>query len=290
MSTDPNRQTGIADLAAENAFLRTEARIEAQKQWNATACGELEGDKDSADYFLAVEKDRFAQQAWALSYFDYSGYSGKRVLEIGIGQGTDLMRFAKGGAECYGVDITDNHLELTARNFALRGEKVDLRKADATQLPFPNSYFDCVYSFGVMHHIPEIDRVITEVHRVLKPGGTVMIALYHKWSAFHLVKWLLFKGFLKGDLFRLGYSGLLATIETGADGSAIKPHVKLYSRAETRRLMQNFAVDDVSVHQFFAEHILPSSMVGRLRNRDLPLSRLLGWYVACRARKAEADA
>jgi ubiquinone/menaquinone biosynthesis C-methylase UbiE len=268
--------------------VRIEARVEAQKQWNATACGELEGDKNTADYFLAVEKARFAQQAWAVSYFDYAGFAGKRVLEIGVGQGTDLMQFAKGGAECHGVDIADNHLDLTARNFALRGKDVDLRNADATQLPFPNSYFDCVYSFGVMHHIPEIERVIAEVHRVLKPGGTVMIALYHKWSAYHLVKWLLLKGLLKGDLFRLGYAGLLATIETGADGKTIKPYVKLYDKPRVRELMSRFSLQDVSVHQFFAEHLLPTSAVGQWRNWDLPLSSLFGWYVACRARKPEA--
>ncbi|MCV3243674.1 class I SAM-dependent methyltransferase [Mesorhizobium sp. ZC-5] len=269
--------------------MKSEARLEAQKQWNATACGELEGDKETPDYFLAVEKDRFAQQAWALEYFDYSRFAGKRVLEIGIGQGTDLMQFAKAGAECFGVDITDNHLELTARNFRLRGKKVDLRKADATQLPFPDGYFDCVYSFGVMHHIPEIDRVVAEVHRVLKPDGVIMVALYYKWSAFHLIKWLLLKGLLKGDMFKLGYSGLLATIETGADGKVVKPYVKLYGKAETRRLLQNFEVDDVSVHQLFAEHILPSSAVGRLRNKELPLSSVFGWYVACKARKAASS-
>lgn len=53
-------------------------------------------------------------------YFRYEGYAGKRVLEIGIGQGTDLMQFAKGGAIFHGADITDNHLKLTKCNFDLR--------------------------------------------------------------------------------------------------------------------------------------------------------------------------
>jgi hypothetical protein len=45
------------------------ARVEAQKQWNARACGELEGSKDSVEYFLRVESDRFGAQAWARDYF-----------------------------------------------------------------------------------------------------------------------------------------------------------------------------------------------------------------------------
>jgi ubiquinone/menaquinone biosynthesis C-methylase UbiE len=265
--------------------MNTEARTEAKKQWTRVACGELEGDKETVDYFLAVEKDRFAQQPWTPAYFEYSRFSEKRVLEIGIGQGTDLMQFAKAGADCWGVDITDNHLKLTARNFRLRDKKVELCKADATQLPFPDNSFDCVYSFGVLHHIPEVERAIAEVNRVLKPGGIAMIALYYKWSAFHLAKVL--RGVLDGDLFRLGYSGLLATIETGADGRLIKPYVRLYSKAEMRRLMRHFAIKDVSTHQLFASHFLPSSVARRLRNRELPFTRA-GWYVACRAEKVAA--
>jgi ubiquinone/menaquinone biosynthesis C-methylase UbiE len=265
--------------------VRHDARIEAQKQWNALACGELAGDKHTPDYFLAVERDRFAQQGWAKGYFGYANFGGKKVLEIGTGQGTDLMQFARGGAECYGVDITDNHLELTARNFALQGKKVSLQKADATELPFPDETFDCVYSFGVMHHIPEIERVIAEARRVLKPGGKLMLALYHKWSAFHMVKLLGLSGLLRGNLFRLGYDGLLATIETGADGKNFKPYVKLYTKGSMRQLLTDFAADDVSVHQFYAEHMVPSALAGSLRNRNLPLEGLFGWYVTCRAVK-----
>ena len=110
------------------------ARKHAQKQWNARACGELEGDKNSVDYFCRAEGDRYSQQDWVHDYFCYRDFSGKRVLEIGVGQGTDLMQFAKAGAICFGVDITDNHLALTKRNFASHDKDVDLRKADATQL------------------------------------------------------------------------------------------------------------------------------------------------------------
>ena len=247
--------------------MQKSARLEAQKQWNARACGELDGEKDTIDYFLNVEEDRYAQQGWALEYFGFDHYSGKKVLEIGVGQGTDLMQFAKAGADCYGVDITDNHLELTRKNFYLRGKQVDLSKTDATQLPFPANYFDCVYSFGVLHHIPEIEKVLDEVHRVLKPGGQLMIALYHKWSAFHFAI-LLRNGLLRGWLFSKGYDGLLATIEKGADGIHTKPYVKLYSKRDVANLMADFLIADISIHQLEA---------GRL---GLMLRRLFG-MVCC---------
>lgn len=267
--------------------MHNEARFEAQKQWNARACGELEGDKNTVEYFLQVEKDRYGQQAWALDYFGYEKFAGKKVLEIGVGQGTDLMQFAKGGAECYGVDITDNHLALTQKNFELRNNKVDLRKADATQLPFPDNYFDCVYSFGVMHHIPEIEKVVAEAYRVLKPGGVMMIALYYKWSAFHIFWKLLANGLRNGWLFTKGYDGLLATIEMGADGVSVKPHVRLFSKYEVKKLMSGFSLVDVSIHQLEAGHFWPAFLAKSLEKWVSKLEHLLGWYVACKAVKPE---
>lgn len=262
------------------------ARKEAQKQWNALACGELPGDKTAVGYYDAVEADRFAQQAWTRDYFRYDQFAGKKVLEIGVGQGTDLMQFAKAGAECHGIDITQNHLSLTQMNFNLRGKKVDLREADATKIPFPDNTFDAVYSFGVMHHIPEIDAVLSEVRRVLKPGGKVMIALYHKWSAFHLLNQIP-RGLLKGRIMRMGYRNMISTVETGADGIERHPYVKLYGKAETRNLLRRagFLVDDVSIHQLYAEHVIPDTWLKGRLNRPLPLAGAFGWYVAAKATK-----
>lgn len=264
-------------------MLDVEARRGAQKQWNARACGELPGDKQSVAYFDAVARDRYEQQPWMHEYFRYERFAGKHVLEIGIGQGTDMMQFAQAGAICHGVDITENHLKLTALNATLRGVEVDLHEADATRLPFADNSIDCVYSFGVLHHIPEIEQVVREIHRVLKPGGKVMIALYYKWSAFHLIKWLLFNGLGRGWLFSKGYAGLLATIEMGADGIHTKPYVKLYTRRSVRLLMSGFQAEDVSVHQLHPNHFMPSAWADRLpflKRWVRSLESRLGWYVA----------
>jgi ubiquinone/menaquinone biosynthesis C-methylase UbiE len=279
MSSEPGN-------SAAPQVIDRQARIGATRQWNALACGELPGDKSTIEYFDRVAEDRYRQQPWQHRYFQFDRFGGKDVLEIGIGQGTDLLQFAKGGATCHGADITDNHLLLTQRNFELRGLGVDLRKSDATALPFADASMDCVYSFGVIHHIPEADQVIAEARRVLKPGGTMMVAFYYRWSAFHLFKKLLLDGIGRGNLFRLGYDGLLATIETGADGKHIKPYVKLYSRAAMRRLFSEFDVQDISVHQLSLDHFLPSSWCGPLVHRQIPLENLMGWYVTCIARRS----
>lgn len=266
--------------------MHSNARVEAQKQWNARACGELPGDKQSVDYFDAVARDRYRQQPWMHDYFRYEHFAGQHVLEIGVGQGTDMMQFAQAGAICHGVDITENHLKLTALNATLRGFDVDLHEVDATRLPFADNSIDCVYSFGVLHHIPEIDQVVREIHRVLKPGGRVMIALYYKWSAFHLFCKLLANGLRNGWLFTKGYKGLLATIEMGADGVKVKPYVRLYTKMEVRRLMNIFEEKDLSIHQLHEDHFWPPFIGRILRDRLKQLESRMGWYVTYRGLKS----
>jgi ubiquinone/menaquinone biosynthesis C-methylase UbiE len=179
------------------------ARQQAQLQWNTTACGELSGDKDTLEYFQNVEQERYAVQDWMHDYFNFAGFSGKKVLEIGVGQGTDLVEFATHGATCCGIDITRQHLQLTEKNFLARNLTVELKDSDATDIKYDNSSFDCVYSFGVLHHIPEIERCIAETNRVLKPGGTFYMGLYYRWSAFHLFRMIVFEGILRGGFYRL---------------------------------------------------------------------------------------
>lgn len=255
-----------------------EARAHARAQWNANPCGAVPTDAYDRAFFERVEAERYRDQYWMRETFDYSSFGGGRVLEIGVGLGTDLKQFARHGAQCSGVDITDTHLELTRRNFELEGFAIDLRKADATRLPFPDGHFDCVYSFGVIHHIPDVDAVLAEVFRVLKPGGVFQVAVYHLFSIH--TAFLFLTALKKGQLSSLGVAGVLSTIERGADGRTIKPYVKLYSRHRLRRALSR------------AGFRSPRIAARHVRFDDLPvlnvfrrLERLLGWYVCAFADK-----
>jgi SAM-dependent methyltransferase len=142
-----------------------------------------------------------------------------------------------------------------------------------------------VYSFGVLHHIYAVEEVISEVYRVLKPGGTVRFACYNKWSAFHFFIKLIHDGLRLNWLFSKGYSGLLATIERGADGITIKPYVKLYSKSEIKELFNSFDIVDISVHQLKQDHFYPS-FLGKLAKPFITkLQEKIGWYIACKAIK-----
>src|SRR4051812_7640823 len=112
-----------------------QARDGARAQWNANPCGAVTSDEYDAAFFERVETERYRQQYWQRDFFDFTSFGGGKVLEIGVGLGTDLKQFARNGARCYGADITDNHLSLAARNFALEGFPLSLERADATALP-----------------------------------------------------------------------------------------------------------------------------------------------------------
>jgi ubiquinone/menaquinone biosynthesis C-methylase UbiE len=114
---------------------------------------------------------------------DSSAYRGQQLLEIGCGIGTDLVRFARGGARVTGVDLAQTAIELARKNFALNGlAPEDLRVANGEALPFANQSFDIVYAHGVIQYTANPAALIAEAHRVLRPGGTGIFMVYNRIS------------------------------------------------------------------------------------------------------------
>ncbi|MCX5713463.1 MAG: class I SAM-dependent methyltransferase [Candidatus Omnitrophica bacterium] len=257
----------------------------ARKLWNKVPCGSNGKVEETLEYFQAVENYRYRDYApWLKKILDRGEYKDKRVLEVGYGQGTDLVQFAKNHASCFGVDITERHCSLAKKNFALRGLKASLTRANVLHLPFKDESFDVVYSNGVLHHIKAIDSSISEIYRVLKRGGGLVLILYNRHSAFYLIFTLFIRGLLLGNYFRLGHAGLLSTIETGADGREIKPFVKLYTKKSVRCLLNNFSDLRITVTHLEKDHfsavgkILPNSVINFF-------SPYLGWYIVAVAKK-----
>jgi ubiquinone/menaquinone biosynthesis C-methylase UbiE len=149
---------------------------------------------------------------------------------------------------------------------------------DAANIDFPSNYFDYVYSHGVLHHTPDTVRCISEAFRVLKPGGQFILSLYRKYSAFHIFSVVFVNGFVRGKLFKLGYRGLMSTVEFGADGISFKPLVKTFTKRELRYVLSDFSRVEFRVVHFKREHI---PIVGRLipRSFESILESHIGWYL-----------
>ena len=158
--------------------------------WDRAACGEelyLSG-HNKEDYQKQA-KIRYALEPFILNFAGFNQYEGKKVLEIGVGLGADHQKYAEGGAHLTGVDLTKRAIEHTRQRFQSFGLISDLRVADAENLPFDDKTFDLVYSWGVLHHSPDTAKAIDEVFRVLRPGGTAKIMLYHKYSFVGFMLW-----------------------------------------------------------------------------------------------------
>jgi ubiquinone/menaquinone biosynthesis C-methylase UbiE len=151
--------------------------------WNAASCGEslyLKGAQEAA--YAAQEARRYELEPYILTFADFAGARDRGVLEIGVGLGADHQRFAAAGARLTGVDLTDRAVAHTRQRLAALGLRSRLQSADAENLPFDDASFDVVYSWGVLHHSPDTPKAIDEVWRVLRPGGTARIMIYHSHS------------------------------------------------------------------------------------------------------------
>ncbi len=98
-----------------------------------------------------------------------------RALEIGAGTGYFSLNLVRQGVigEAVATDISPGMLERLAQTAQELGVDVDARQADAESLPFPDDSFDLVLGHAVLHHLPGLDKALSEFHRVLAPGGTM---------------------------------------------------------------------------------------------------------------------
>jgi ubiquinone/menaquinone biosynthesis C-methylase UbiE len=174
--------------------------------WEQGACGtdaELAAPltKHSCEWFEAVEENRYRLEPFIHSFAQFTRHHGKKMLEVGVGAGTDHLQWARAGCDCHGVDLTDEAIETTTARFALYGFTSKLQRVDAERLPFEDGSFDLVYSWGVIHHSERPEAIIAEIHRVLRPGGLFLGMFYNRRALVTLQLWARY-GLLVGKPWR----------------------------------------------------------------------------------------
>ena len=134
------------------------------------------------EFFADLDQYHFEKLHHLVRLIDFDAYRAKRVLEVGCGAGTDLARFAKGGAIVTGVDIAPSAVALAGQNFAQQGLQGEFREADGEHLPFPDASFDFVYAHGIVQYTADDQAAVAECRRVLVPGGTAVFQVYNRVS------------------------------------------------------------------------------------------------------------
>ncbi len=262
--------------------------------WNANpvATEGIAEQAGSAEFFSAFDAIREAENCEPYAYSDlihgYSASQGKRVLDVGCGNGYVLSRYARKGADVTGVDLTAKAIELSRRRFELEGLSGDFEQIDGVHLPYPDNEFDIVCSMGVLHHIPDPGPTVDEIYRVLKPGGKVIIMLYYRYSYNNMVVLPLKR------LFDRRYKGMSHQDALNRNDGAGCPLVMVYSRPEAHKLLHRFKDHDfrlnlLSWRQLFLLPHKAAAIAGRILGSpsDTWLARRLGWNLYVTATKPE---
>jgi ubiquinone/menaquinone biosynthesis C-methylase UbiE len=139
-----------------------------------------------------IERDRILEMAGPLE--------GRRVLDVGCGDGTYLLAAAEAGAEATGVDASREALEAARGRAKERGLQVTLERGDARSLPFADGTFDVVLAVTVLCFIEDAALALREMHRVLRPGGRIVLGELGRWSSWALSRRL--RSFFPGSLWR----------------------------------------------------------------------------------------
>jgi len=166
-----------------------------RQYWEREPCGtsaQIAGTDQplTREWFERIEEYRYRAEPMIREVAQFESHRGKRILEIGVGAGTDHLQWARAGCECYGVDLTDAAIDTVRSRLAMYGFASNLQRLDAERLPFDDAYFDLVYSWGVIHHSERPDAIVAQILRVLRPGGQFVGMVYGRRSLLVAKMWL----------------------------------------------------------------------------------------------------
>ena len=196
-------------------------------------------------------------------------------MDIGCGNGYVLNYYFKEGAIFHGIDITEKAIELTKKRFELNNSIGNFSIQDAQNLSFEDNYFDCVCSMGVLHHVPNTEKAISEIYRVLKPSGRLILMFYHKNS---------FKYHIKFRLKSILYNKSINQLVNEFDGLE-NPLGKAYSKNNLLELLSQFIDVDLSIGYLVPSDIIPKSNKFLPINLFDPLARYFGWNLYAKGYK-----
>jgi len=157
-----------------------------ENYWDNQPCNVNHSKKKfkSKEYFNEVRKKRYFVETHIPKFAEFKKYKNKNVLEIGCGIGTDGIEFIKNGANYTGVELSKNSLDIfreRIRVLKITNKETNLIKASVENLSnVPKKNYDLIYSFGVIHHTPNMKKAFNEIHKLANKKTLIKIMLYAK--------------------------------------------------------------------------------------------------------------
>jgi SAM-dependent methyltransferase len=265
--------------------------------WDTHPCGNTQVESLCSDYesfFRRYDAFRYSpgNEGHILKRLDAIDFRGKRVLEIGLGEGAESEQMIRRGAIWSGLDLTPESVKRVRNRLELRRLPYErIQCGSALRIPYPDSRFQLVFSHGVLHHVPEVKRAQAEIARVLEPHGQLIAMLYARRSLNYLLAIAIVRrlGLIPFYFARTKSSGIMAGhlrnardqglwnylqlqnfIHKNTDGPE-NPYSKVYDLAEVRRDFPAFEIE-----RSYQDHMhAPPLPVGWLK----PLAGVLGWHL-----------
>ena len=247
-----------------------------KKYWNDRPCNVKHSKEEigTKKYFDEVEKKKLTAEPHIKTFSNFDEWNGKKVLEIGCGLATAGINFASHGADYTGVELSDESLKLAKKRFDVYQMQGKFFSGNAEHLStfVPIKTYDLIYSFGVIHHSPNQEKIISEIKKYMNENSILKIMLYAKNS---------WKNYM---------------IEAGLDQPEAQygcPIVHTYTKSDIVDLLEGY--DIISIEQ---DHIFPYQVEPYKRGKyikqpwfeSMPLEMFksleknLGWHLLITAK------
>lgn len=241
-----------------------------REYWDARPCNIRHSKLQvgTREYFDEVETRKYFVEPHIEAFAEFDKWRGKKVLEIGCGIGTDALRFARAGANYTGIDISPKSIDLARKRFRLYGLRGSffVHNAETPPLLRYESY-DLIYAFGVIHHSPQPEKVVSSAKWYMDERSQFRLMLYAKHSWKNIM--------------------ILAGLDQ-PEAQAGCPVAHTYTEEEARHLLKDFEILDLHQDHIFTYDVdkyvqyeyeelpwfreMPAKVFSALR-------RALGWHM-----------
>lgn len=247
-----------------------------KKFWNDRPCNIRHSRKKvgTKEYFDEVEYKKFFVEPHILSFTDFAKWKNKNVLEIGCGIGTAAIMFAKHGANYTGIELSDESLKITKKRFEVYNLNGDFYNGNAENLSIflKRKKYDLIYSFGVIHHTPNPNKIINEIKKFMNKDSIFKIMIYAKNSWKNIM--------------------IDCNLDQPESQSGC-PIATTYTEDEARELLKDFQIIDLKQEHIFPYKIKEYKLGKYVKNpwfETMPinmfkqLEKKLGWHLLITAK------